>query len=125
MKITRYTLEHEAALLAAIDKDPDWDMFTKNGAIDRYRRALGDSIAYVCYDADRFCGYVRALLDDGFAVYVSELYVVPECRSQGMGRLLLERIKIDYSGLTVYVLSDEDAYYEKLGLKNMGSVYKL
>jgi len=125
MKITKYQQAHEDDILGAISKDPDWDLFTNNAAIEYYRKSLENSITYVCYRKNEFCGYVRALLDDGFAVYISELFVVPKWRNQNIGQSLLERISIDYSNLTVYVLSDEDIYYEKKGYKRIGSVYGL
>jgi hypothetical protein len=40
-------------------------------------------------------------------------------------RSLVAQVKRDFDPLTVYVLSDEDAYYEKLGYKKAGSVFKV
>ena len=125
MKIARYKPEDEAAVLAAIKIDPEWDIFTNAGAIGRYRKALEGSVTYVCHDSGEFCGYVRALLDEGLAIYISELYVVPKWRNRNIGRSLLERVRIEFSDLTVYALSDEDAYYEKIGFKKAGSVFEL
>jgi len=78
MEISKYKPEHEEAVLTAIKNDPNWDMFTNDDAIDIYKNALKKSVTYVCHDNSEFCGYVRALLDDGFAVYISELYVIPK-----------------------------------------------
>ena len=125
MDISKYKPEHEEAVLSAIKKDPDWDMFTSNEAIDTYKKSLKNSVTYVYHDNDEFCGYIRALLDDGLAIYISELYVIPEYRNRKIGRSLLEQIKVDFSNLTVYALSDEDAYYEKIGYKRVGSVFEL
>jgi ribosomal protein S18 acetylase RimI-like enzyme len=125
MEISKYVPEHEEAVLSAIKNDPNWDMFTNDNAIENYRSALNKDITYVCHDDNEFCGYVRALLDDGFAIYVSELYVIPKCRNRKIGRLLLEQVKMDFSNLTVYALSDEDVYYEKIGYKKVGSVFEL
>ena len=125
MKISRYKREHEDAVLSAIKEDPNWDMFTNDDAIDNYRKSLNTSIAYVCYDNGEFCGYLRAILDDGFAIYISELYVVPEWRNRMIGRSLIARVKMDFDRLTVYALSDEDAYYEKLEYKKVGSVFEI
>ncbi len=125
MEISMYASEHEEAVLSAIRNDLNWDLFTNDDAIDRYRTSLEKSVTYVCHDHGEFCGYVRALLDDGFAIYVSELYVIPKYRNRRIGRSLLERVKADFSHLTVYALSDEDAYYEKLGYKKAGSVFVL
>lgn len=125
MRILPYTPAHEADLLAAIQAEPDWDMFTRGAARDAYRRRLAESLTYVCYTDGAFCGYLRALLDEGFAVYISELYVVPAWRSRGVGRSLIERVREDFGRLTVYALSDEDAYYERLGYTRIGSVFEV
>ncbi|MET0106549.1 MAG: GNAT family N-acetyltransferase [Sedimenticola sp.] len=125
MEITRYKLENETAVLSAIKEDPDWDMFTNDEAIEKYRGRLSESITYVCYEGETFSGYLRALLDDDFALYISELFVVPEMRNRKIGRSLISRLKSDYSNLTVYALSDEDAYYEKLGYIKAGSVFEI
>ena len=125
MEILKYKPEYEEDVLAAISKDPNWDMFTNDDARDSYKQALKNSITYVCYSNGEFCGYVRALLDEGFAVYISELYVIPKWRNKKIGQSLLERVHIDFSNLTIYALSDEDLYYEKKGLKRIGSVFQL
>ena len=125
MEILQYKREHEDAVISAIKEDPDWDMFTEEQFISSYKKRLFESITYVCFENDVFCGYVRAFLDDYFAVYISELFVVPEWRNRTIGRSLMTRIKMDYRHLAVYVLSDEDAYYEKLEYRNIGSVFEI
>ncbi len=125
MHILKYTRDHEDAVIAAIEKDPDWDMFTNQTSLPAYKQRLDDSLTYVCYRADEFCGYVRAIMDEPFAVYISELFVVPRWRSRSVGRTLIKKVKMDFEHLTVYVLSDEDAYYEKLGYRNVGSVFEI
>lgn len=125
MDILRYKREHEDAVISAIMKDPDWDMFTKDSSLAGYKKRLLQSVTYVYLENGEFCGYVRALLDDGFAVYISELFVVPECRNRKIGRALVGKVKMDFEQLTVYALSDEDAYYEKLGYRNVGSVFEV
>lgn len=125
MEILRYKSEHEDAVISAIVKDPDWDMFTKESSVASYKERLLECVTYVCLENGVFCGYVRALLDDGFAVYISELFVVPEWRNRKIGRALVAKVKKDFEQLTVYALSDEDAYYEKLGYRNVGSVFDI
>jgi len=125
MEIFRYKPEHEDAVISAIKKDPSWDTFTNEKAIDNYKKSLGESITYVCYQNGELGGYLRALLDDGFAIYISELFVVPEWRNRTIGRTLIAKVKADFRHLAVYALSDEDAYYDKLGYRSVGSVYEI
>ena len=125
MEILRYKREHEDAVISAIKEDPDWDMFTKESSIGNYRKELLESITYVCYENGAFCGFLRALLDDCLAIYISELFVVPEWRKRTIGRTLIARVKMDFRHLTVYALSDEDDYYEKLGYRKVGSVFEI
>ena len=125
MEILRYTREHENALISALKNDPDWDMFTNEKSVTSYKKRLLESVTYVCLQNGVLCGYVRALLDDFFAVYISELFVLPECRDRTIGRTLITKVKMDFAHLTVYALSDEDAYYEKLGYRNIGSVFEI
>lgn len=125
MKISKYKIENEDDILTAIRNEPDWDMFTNDDAIDIYRKSLENCATYVCYNNSEFCGYLRALIDDGFAVYISELYVIPKWRNHKIGQSLIEQINFNFSKLTVYVLSDEDTYYEKKGYKKIGSVFKI
>ena len=124
-QILKYKPEYENDILSAISQDPDWDFLANANASAHYKKRLSQSISYVCYDENGFCGYVRALLDEGLAVYVSELFVIPEQRNQHIGRSLITQIKQDFLPLTVYVLSDEDAYYEKLKYKKVGSVFEV
>ena len=125
MEIFRYKREHEDAVISAIKEEPSWDIFTNEKAIDNYKKSLCTSITYVCYENGVFRGYLRALLDDGFAIYISELFVVPEWRNRTIGRTLIAKVQMDFRHLTVYALSDEDAYYEKLGYRRVGSVYEI
>lgn len=125
MEIARYKREHESAVLTAIKEDPNWDIYTNDGAIGQYRKRLRESITYVCYEGDIFSGYLRAFSDGGIAIYISELFVVPEMRNRKIGRTLISKLKSDFGNLTVYVLSDEDIYYENLSYKKVGSVFEI
>ncbi len=122
--VVRYGTAHEQALLALLGAEPDWDTFTSEPALQRFRRALAESDTWVCVDNAAPCGYVRAIVD-AFGVYVSELYLSPAHRGRGYGRAMLARIRAQHPDANVYVLSDEDAYYDRLGCRRIGSVYAL
>lgn len=122
--IFRYDKRHEPGLIALLGKEPDWNSFTSDGAIEDFKNALLNSATYVCTSNGEVCGYLRAMVDS-FGIYVSELYVAPRHRNRGYGSELLSELKQAYPEQDVYVLSDEDQYYEKLGCRRVGSVFQL
>ena len=122
--IKRYEKKHEADLLALLKAEPDWNSFTGEGTMETFKDALLNSETYICESQGEVCGYLRALVD-GFGIYVSELYIGPQYRNNGYGKELLGRLKQAHPKQDVYVLSDEDLYYEKLGCKRIGSVFQL
>jgi ribosomal protein S18 acetylase RimI-like enzyme len=124
MAILEYGKCHEDELLQLLATEPDWGDFLAEGALERFKMALASSATFVCQSNNRICGYIRAIVD-GFGIYVSELYVAPPFRNRGFGGELLRRIGYEYRQADVYVLSDADKYYEKLGLKKIGSVFRL
>jgi ribosomal protein S18 acetylase RimI-like enzyme len=125
MAILRYKPEHQDALISSIGEDPDWKAFVSQRSVDKYKKSLRESLTYVCYEKGVFVGYLRALHDDDFSIYISELFVVPEWRNRTIGRTLLAQVKKEFPDLNIYVLSDEDAYYEKLGYGKVGSVFEV
>jgi len=122
--ILRYQNEYEHELISLLAKEPDWSSFLSDDAIDTFKEALLESETFLCESKGNICGYLRALVD-GFGIYISELYVAPQYRGNGFGSELLARVKQDHPNQDVYVLSDEDVYYEKLGYQRVGSVFKL
>lgn len=123
-EILDYRVEHEPELLALLVRETDWQEFMSAEGLPRFRAALRDTLTLVCFDDGRVCGYLRALVD-GFGLYVSELYVAPAARRRGHGRALLQHVRDAHAGQDVFVLSDEDAYYEMLGCARVGSVFRL
>jgi len=101
------------------------DDYGRTENIDAYKESLLNTVTYVCYSSNEFCGFVRAVYDKGQAVYVSELYVVKKWRNENIGQVLLEQVRTDYSNLKMYALSDEDSYYQKKGYKRIGSVFEI
>ena len=121
---SKYDTTYESELIALLKKEPDWSSFTDPGKIDVFKSALLSDQTYICVSHGEVCGYLRAIVD-GFGIYVSELYVAPAFRNKGYGKELLKELKQDHPDQVVYVLSDEDLYYEKLGCKRVGSVFQL
>ena len=122
--ILKYQKEHEPELLNLLGQEPDWSSFLSDTAIDTFRESLLEGETFVCVSHGSVCGYLRALVD-GFGIYVSELYVAPQFRGNAFGKELLARVKQEHPTQDVYIFSDEDRYYEKLGCKRVGSVFQL
>ena len=53
------------------------------------REGLSRSMAYVAYEGSELLGFVRAMEDPPYGILVRELYVRPEERGRGIGRMLL------------------------------------
>ncbi|WP_159084477.1 GNAT family N-acetyltransferase [Dongshaea marina] len=123
--ISKYKAIHQQQIIDAISQDPDWACFTQGDALEHYKAALESGVTYVAHSDGEFCGYLRALLDPHFALYISELYVVTKWRNNKIGQALLQKASDDHSELSVYVLSDEDGYYLKKGYGKAGSVFLL
>lgn len=122
--IFTYNKSHETELIALLKTEPEWNIFTNEGSIGKFKNALMDSETYICKSDSEVCGYLRAMIDE-FGIYVSELYVAPRHRNNSYGKELLGALKQAHPNQDVYVLSDEDLYYKKLGCKRVGSVFQL
>ena len=70
-------------------------------AFEHAMREGGNAILWVAYDEQKkatgfaFANTVRGLECEGDYLWLNELYVDPERRTQGMGRALLERVRQD------------------------------
>lgn len=76
-------------------------------------------------DETLVCGYARCREDDGFGVYVYDLLVRKAYRGREIGKSLMERVCQDFPDQPVYVMSDVDSYYEKLGYRREGSIFEV
>lgn len=91
----------------------------------KYRTSLERSITYVAVVEDELCGYLRSMNDPGFFVWVLDLLVHKDYRGHAIGRKLMERVSIDFPDQDVFVMSDVDPYYEKLGYEKEGTIFKV
>ncbi|WP_202947200.1 GNAT family N-acetyltransferase [Marinilabilia salmonicolor] len=125
MEIKRYQQDiDEPELMQMIKDEEGWD-YADDKMAERYKFALGNSITFVAYQNDVLCGYSRSLDDCGFYIYVCDLLVKPAYRGNEIGRKLMGCLMDEYPGQTVYVMSDVDAYYEKVGFQKIGSVFEV
>jgi GNAT superfamily N-acetyltransferase len=124
MEIRRYGRKDEARLFEMLAEEGDeWGDYHRSENRPRYKKALRSSIVYVAYDGGTLCGYARCRGDDGYGVYIYDLLVRRAYRGRQTGRQLMERVCRDFPDEPVYVMSDIDAYYEKLGYEREGSIF--
>lgn len=125
MQIRKYNkLIDESKLMKMIEDEEGWDYASKTLA-EKYKAALQTSITYVAFQDDEICGYSRSLDDFGEYIYVCDLLVKPAYRGKEIGRKLMECIYSDYPDQVVYVMSDVDGYYNKIGYKRIGSIFEV
>ena len=122
--IRLYEKADENALFALIEREGDeWKEYWCEPGRKKYQKALQNSISYLIFEDGKLCGYARCRDDDGFGIYVYDLLVDKEYRGNGYGRMLMEKVCCDHPSMAVYVMSDVDPYYSKLGYEKEGSIF--
>jgi len=122
--IRRYISEDDDLLFALIEREgEEWTDYWRGDGRAKYQKALAGSIVYLLLKNKTLCAYTRCRNDDGYGVYVYDLLVDQNHRGREYGRLLMERVREDFPDNPVYVMSDIDPYYEKLGYEKVGSIF--
>jgi len=125
IQIKRYAKADEDALFDLIRSEgEEWGDYARDkNAVEKFKAALNNSIVYAAYSGDTLCGFIRVKDDDGFGVIIYDLLVHKNFRGNSYGRELMRRVCSDFKDATVFVLSDEDGYYKKLGCKKVGTIF--
>ena len=113
--------EYEKVLEVIELEGEEWKDYLK----PQYQESLARSITYVAYVDDNLCGYSRSMNDYGFYIWVLDLLVAKKYRGNSIGKKLLECVSADYPEQETFVMSDVDEYYEKLGYKKEGTIFKV
>jgi len=122
--IRRHTCKDADQLFALIEREGEnWKDYWRGEGKAKYLKALANSIVYLLFENENLCGYARCRDDDGYGVYVYDLLVDKRYRGKEYGRLLMEKVCKDFTNDTVYVMSDVNPYYEKLGYKKEGAIF--
>jgi ribosomal protein S18 acetylase RimI-like enzyme len=126
MEIKKYGKTDESLLFdLLVDEGDEWIDYHGPNARDKYIKALESSITYIACDNTLVYGYVRCREDSGFGVYIYDLLVRKSYRGRQIGKALMERVCQDFPDQPVYVMSDVDPYYEKLGYRREGSIFEV
>ncbi len=122
--IRLYEAKDESALFSLIEREgAEWEDYWKGENRAKYRRALASSITYLLFEGEALCGFARCRDDDGYGVYVYDLLVDKNYRGNEYGRALMESVYHDFPDAPVYVMSDVNQYYEKLGYEAEGTIF--
>jgi GNAT superfamily N-acetyltransferase len=126
MQIRQYSKADETLLFdLLIDEGDDWIDYHGPVGLSKYIKALESLITYIACDENLVCGYARCREDDGFGVYIYDLLVRKTHRGKQIGKALMERVLKDFLNQAIYVMSDVDPYYEKLGYRREGSIFEV
>jgi GNAT superfamily N-acetyltransferase len=124
MIIKKYTPEDEQKLFELLENEgKEWQAYWHGEGKEKYLKAIANSLVYVLYVGETLCGFARCREDEATGVYVYDLLVNPAYRGNEYGRLLIEKVVADYPNTSVYVNSDVNPYYEKLGYKAIGTIF--
>jgi len=82
-----------------------------------------NSVVFVMVVDGQLCGYVRCLDVDGFGVYVRDLLMDRSHQGGHYGRMLLDHVCQHYGDETVYVMSNNGSYDDKLGYTSEGTIF--
>lgn len=77
---------------------------------------------FTAWDGDKLVGLVSAMDDGVLTAYVHYLLVDPEYQKKGIGRRLMEMVKLEYSGyMKICLIAENDAikFYETCGFKRV------
>ncbi|MBV7391906.1 GNAT family N-acetyltransferase [Enterococcus sp. ALS3] len=122
MIIRKYQTNDLDELFALMTREgPEWTYNTPENQ-QKYAHALDRSISFVLTDQQKIYGYIRGRNDDGFDLYILDLLVDPAYRGNSYGQQLIEHFQQEFPEESLYVTSDADPYYLKLGFKIVGSV---
>ncbi|PKK98056.1 MAG: GNAT family N-acetyltransferase [Tenericutes bacterium HGW-Tenericutes-2] len=124
--IRRYRENDASMLMKLIESEGDeWSSYYQGDGKDKYLVSLKDSITYIMIIDNEIIGYIRAIDDHGFDVYICDLLVHKEKRGNHYGKRLIQVIQSHFIGRDIYVMSDVDGYYIKEGLEKIGSIFKI
>ena len=126
MEIRRYNAASDSEkILELMRSEEDWSFYLKDQVIEKYLLSLANSITYVACHEDELVGYSRSIDDFDTYIYVCDLLVHKQHRGQAIGKQLLDCLSKEFPKHEIFVMSDVDLYYEKLGYLREGSLFKV
>jgi ribosomal protein S18 acetylase RimI-like enzyme len=127
MTIRKYRPEHDfLGTLALMESEgEEWSCYWGEKYRAAYQKSLEQSITYVAESDGEIIGFSRSIEDFGFYIYICDLLVHVDFRGMGLGERLMTPLYDQFPNHELFVMSDVDAYYVKLGFTREGSIFKL
>jgi predicted GNAT family N-acyltransferase len=126
MEIKPYDSSQEDQLYKMFEEEgPDWKIYYDEVNRPNYNLALKTSHTFLAYENASLCAFIRCREDNGFGVYIYDLLVKKASRGNKIGLQLMDHICNVFPDQTIYVMSDEDSYYEKMGCSKIGSIFEV
>ena len=118
--ILEYNEERDYISIINSTKSEAWISFYTDKK-EQYQNALKSSLTYVIYENDCYAGYIRAITDNFFTLFVCEIIIDQKYRRKGYGRLLLDYLHNLYPSTRTDLLSDNDSFYIASGFHALGN----
>jgi predicted N-acetyltransferase YhbS len=85
------------------------------------------NLVVVCRAAGELVGIARGLSDFSYVTYLSDIAVARRCQRSGMGRALIEAMRLEAPGAKIVLLSAPAAtgYYPRVGFARHDSAWVL
>jgi len=125
MDLRQYQKSDAAKLYGLLVRDSDWTLYTQNGSWNEYVKVLDDSKSLLLVEKDEVIGFIRYRLDGPFGVYIYDLLVDKKHRGHSYGKRLIDAVCLAHPHDDIYVMSDNNVYYQKIGLSTEGIVFRV
>lgn len=100
-------------------KNENWQSFYEERKAE-YKQALKVSCTLVVCEDEQYAGFLRAVTDGVFTLFVAEIVVDEAYRRKGFGRALIREASARYPSARIDLISDNDAFYLELGFHPVG-----
>lgn len=103
--------------------------WAKGIPVETMRRALENSVCVGVMQGDKQVAFARVITDKATFGYLSDVFVLPEYRGQGLSKRMLETIMTmpELQGLRRFMLATKDAHslYRQFGFESVSDATPL
>lgn len=117
----RNAIDLDVDALYKITQAEGWHTFTK----ELLSKLLMTSKIIVIEDNQELVGYTRFLTDEFLTLYITEIIVAKEYRSQGYGESMIKHLQETFPTVRIELLSQYNQFYKKLSFRSIGSGFRL